>query len=350
MALKIMVMAGGHGERFWPQSRKNKPKQFAKILSTQSMLEDTVDRFSKAWGKEAIYISSTESYRDFLRRLYPDWNDRQFILEPMGRDTAACIGLCALSTDAGDDDVFFFVPADHFIGDPALFLEEVKRGYELIKNRQGLLLLGVLPTRPATDYGYIELGQEEERDFFKVASFKEKPNSKRAEEYLRSGRFLWNAGMFMFRKDFIVGAFEAFAPQHKAKIETYLKHKNTDKHLAAEGFGQIEKISFDFALVEKIQRIYCLKTSFPWDDVGSWNALPRVLDPDRENLIRGDCHVYNCQSVTSINRGTIPLIASGLKNINIVLEKDVIYITSKREATGIKSILKDLSSKKPDLL
>ena len=351
MALKVIIMAGGRGERFWPRSRKNFPKQFSKILSGQTMLEETVARFDEIVPRESIYISSGESYRELLTKLFPDWNEEQFILEPAGRDTAACIGLCTAKMETNNEDVLLFVPADHYIGDQKQFAREIKKAYEIINGKEGLLLLGVTPNHPSMNYGYIEIGKEIGNGAHKVVSFQEKPDHETAKSYITSGKYCWNTGMFMFGCKFMLKAFALYAPRHLNKIKEYMHEINTHAEKAKEIFSTIEKISFDYAVVEKIREVSCLKISFPWDDVGSWNALPRVLETDgSDNLFKGRVYAFDCKNTTCMNASNLPIVINSVHDLNIIQEKDLLYITSKQDESKIKKIIKDLTKNHSDLL
>ena len=350
MSIKCIIMAGGRGERFWPKSTKNLPKQFAKIISSNSMLEETYNRFKGYLPEEDIYISSGEIYEDLIKKTLPQVKRKNLILEPMGRDTAACIALASLSIEARDDDILFFVPADHYIGDVNRYKENIEQVKNYLSENEGLVLFGVKPTEVSENYGYIEV--EEGNDFKKVISFREKPTRQKAKVYLKRGNFYWNSGMFFFKKQFITQAFEQHAPHHFKKVKKYLELYLISQQKAKQVFEQIEKISFDFAVVEKLKEIHCFEGKFDWDDVGSWNALSRIKSLDEnQNLIQGDVEVFNTQKTTCINdEGGMTFVLNGVNNVHIIKKGRVVYICDRRKENDIKGILRALTNKKSKLL
>ncbi len=343
-------MAGGQGKRFWPKSKKNIPKQFSSIISSSPMIKETYNRFKGYFPEENIYISSGEMYKDLIKETLPNVKESNLILEPMARDTAACIALVSMSMEASDDDILFFVPADHYIGDLQKYRRDIERVGKYLSENEGMVLFGIKPTEVSENYGYIEVGKDSE--FKAVLSFREKPTREKAEIYLKAGNFYWNSGMFFFKKKFIIQAFKQHAPQHFEKVSEYLKFYCTDKQKAKNIFEQIEKISFDFAVVEKLANIHCFEGKFGWDDVGSWNALSRINPLDKkQNLIRGDVEIFNTKKTTCINdEKGLSFVLNGVEDLHIIRDGQVVYICDRTKENDIKGILQKLADKRKELL
>jgi mannose-1-phosphate guanylyltransferase len=350
MKIRTVIMAGGRGERFWPRSRRARPKQFAAILSERTMLEDTVRRFDGELSREDIFISTGLAYAPTVRALdiVPAEN---IILEPSARDTAAAICLSVSSVQGDEDDVFFFTPADHFIADPHQYVVNLQAATELASKEEAIVLIGIKPTEPATGYGYIKIG-EDHGGYHTVSAFREKPNAETAETYLESGDYLWNAGMFAFSRRTITQLFKDFAPEHSDKVAKYLSLKSSDASGAAKVFDSIPKISFDFAIMEKAPRVDCIKASFDWDDVGSWNALSRVLTTDKDdNLLTGSVISHHAHHVVCDNgdpKKTVVL--NGVSGLHVILDGDVVYISTREHEAEVKQVLKEIEARKPELL
>lgn len=343
-------MAGGRGERFWPKSRKNLPKQFSKIISNRTMIEETYERFKDYLAPEDIYINSGEIYRDLIKKVLPEVKDENLILEPIGRDTAACIALSAMEISADENDILFFVPADHYIGNIKEYQNDIEKVKKYLEHNDGMILFGIKPTEPSENYGYIQVAGKENLSC--VVSFKEKPDRDTAKAYLESGDFYWNSGMFFFKKKFIINAFKQHSPEHFNKVSEYLKKKDIDKKKSDALFATIKKISFDFAVVEKISEIHCQIASFAWDDVGSWNSLSRINRVDASNnLIRGDVEVFNTNDTTCINdKSDLLFVLNGINHLHIIRDNEVIYICDKKKENDVKGILKQIAKKRSSIL
>lgn len=350
-SLKVIVMAGGKGERFWPRSRRARPKQFAKIVSSETMVGETLARFDGFVPRENLFISTGAVYEPLVRECLPDFPAKNILIEPMGRDTAAAVCLSALASGASDEDILFFIPADHFIGDVKAYRENILTACEVLKREKAMVLLGIPPDSPSENYGYIQTNPGKD-GIFSVAGFREKPDRKTAETYLASGNYFWNAGMFFFTGRMIKDLFRDLAPDHLKKIEEYLRLVKTDKKKAEEIFASIEKISFDYAIVEKTKNLFCVKASFPWDDVGSWNAVARLKDNDAAgNVFSGSVASHGTQNVTVYaDRKDLTFVLNGVENLNIIADGNVVYITHKDKENDIKILLKNLEKEKPELL
>ena len=347
-------MAGGKGERFWPKSRINNPKQFAQIISGKSMIEETVERFVNhdIADKKDIYISSGRQYKKRIMELFPNFPESNLILEPIGRDTAPCI--CLAVNQFKDDEQLLFVPADHFIDKTEEYVKNIKTLQEELNKKDGLMLMGIPPTEPSTAYGYIEMIAEAElkTEIRKVKAFKEKPKLNTAKHYLKTGHYLWNSGMFIFRSGFMKQAFRQHAPKLQKQITNYLRQDFYDEAGAKKVFSQIEKISFDYAIVEKLNMVYVLPAAYSWDDVGAWSSVARINGKDQNgNCLSGRSRVWDSKEVMVKNENDKQIVVlNGVSNLEIIVEKDVIYITKKEREAKIKNILKELGENNPEIL
>ena len=352
MRIKAIIMAGGSGQRFWPRSQETCPKQFIQLMGQKTMLQETVDRLKRLISMDDIYISTRSSFQskvmDLIKELSPD----NLILEPTPKDTAAAMCLSALEVDAEGEDVLFFLPSDHYIRDDGAFDKAVSWASEVAREKRSVVLLGVKPTYPSSSYGYLELQQNESRvglslGLSRVKRFIEKPDLQAAKQYVASGHYLWNAGMFFMRQDTIQDLFRLHAPSHLEKVQQYLQYKKKDLEQALLFFDKVKKISFDYAILERENQIYCVHAGFFWDDLGSWNALARIRKTDDNgNLFSRNVKGFDCKNVLcETSDKELQVVLNGVENLNIIQEKDVLYIAHKDKEAAIKGILKVINHK-----
>ncbi|HMA99399.1 MAG TPA: mannose-1-phosphate guanylyltransferase [Spirochaetota bacterium] len=351
MQLKVVVMAGGRGQRFWPRSRIKQPKQFAPVVSEKSMLEETVARLEGFIPADDIYIATGRDYKTTVQKLLPDIRENNIICEPMARDTAACIYLAVARSGTGDNDIYFFIPADHYINGVDRYIENIKSAAALAAAEKAIIVFGIKPHYPAVNYGYIKTGSSYKKAC-RVDRFYEKPGRKQAEIFLQEDSFLWNSGMFCFSRSTIYDLYRRYAPQHMELINNYLRLEVSDYSRACEEFAAVPSISFDYAVMEKADSVYCIKADFIWDDVGSWQALKRLAGKgERENILPENSYIYGSQNI--ICRSDDPekfFVFNSVQDLNVVLDKNVIYITSSAGEKNIKTILKELGRSNPELL
>ena len=347
--IKIIIMAGGNGERLWPKSRKSLPKQFSNIISNKSMLLETFERLLPIVKKDNIFISLKKEHLTLAKKILPDLEDNQFILEPYPKDTACAILFAALNINGrnkNSNDIYFFLPADHYIQDIEKYKNDVYQACKIAKEQATMTLIAIKPHYPATDFGYMEI--EKTSNLLKIVSFKEKPNEKIALEYLQQGNYFWNAGMFALPHKILIKFYEKYAQNHFKLLNNYFQYlKENDLEKAMENYHQIEKISFDYAIVEKVDSLYAIKASFTWDDVGSWSALKRIRKVDEQlNVVKNkeNAYLYNCKNVICENNNkNTKIIINSLRDVTIVCEGEFIYLSSQKEEGNIKKILKELS-------
>ena len=285
--LHAVIMAGGSGTRFWPESRKARPKQLLKLASERTMIQETADRVVPLISRDRIWVVTNAALADETARQLSEVPRENILVEPCGRNTAPCLGLAAIQLLACDPDaVMLVLPADHVIRPPEVFRSAVESAVELVeKSPETFVLFGVPPTYPATGFGYIERGTPVDgtkTQAFSVNTFREKPDRATAADYIASNRFYWNCGIFVWRADRLLAALERFEPDMHTRLKALQSALGTpgwNNALAAE-FPQMRSVSIDYAVLERSDNVCVLEAPFAWDDVGSWPALPRHLGTD----------------------------------------------------------------------
>lgn len=343
-------MAGGSGERFWPLSTKERPKQLLRLIdSERSLIKMTVDRMLPMVDAERIFIATNEVQATAVREELGMIPQRNIILEPAFRDTAAAIGYGCLYTEALlPGSTMVVLASDHLIKDEEAFRSAIKTAIEVAEASESIVTLGIKPNKPETGYGYLETEESRIGIPAKVLRFCEKPALEKAKEYLESGRFLWNSGMFIFRVETMFQAFEKLMPDHWAvlnEIQSLKKDAEYQPKLK-ELFGRFVKISIDFGIMEKFANTYVVPVDFGWNDIGSYPALAEVFPSDENNNIVRNVRIKEFNSSGNIIIGsamngksekTIALL--GVHDMVIVETTDTILVCSKEEAQNIKKIL-----------
>ncbi|MBN2379827.1 mannose-1-phosphate guanylyltransferase [candidate division WOR-3 bacterium] len=330
-----ILLVGGKGERFWPLSTPERPKQFLRIFSDKTMVAETVDRISSLIPPERIHFVLPPHLVDILKEEILGTTERNLIIEPEARNTAPAIALAARALNAEPDSVMTVLPADHLISPRETFLSDLKAAASLAQDGY-LVTFGVPPDRPETGYGYIEIDRNKPlRDRgFKVTRFREKPDRRTAGRYLKSGNYLWNSGMFVWRVDVIT---EAFRMHHTEIYKSLLAPGTTDP--TKESYARLEGISIDYAIMEKAGNTAVLPARFRWDDVGSWTALERHLEPSLDkNVNIGKLITRDSEGCIAIAEdGEIALF--GVRDLVVVKTKDKVLVCVKDRAAEIKKLL-----------
>jgi len=336
-----VVMAGGRGQRFWPLSTETRPKQFLDLeRSGRSLLQTTIDRVTPLVGDlEHLLIATAAGYAELVREQVPELPPENLLIEPVGRDSAPAIALAALEIRRRFGDVIMGVfSSDHRVADPERFRVSMRAAMALSAERRGLVTVGVPPTRAATGYGYLERG-EPVQGGFRVARFVEKPNRNRAEAYLASGRYLWNAGIFVWSVDTILSELDRSAPELMGPLREAFAHG-----VVAERFASLPKVSIDYAVMEKAAAVYGVEGDFGWDDIGDWLALERLLPRDegevRVVLGRHAGHDANGNIVYTEGDDDV-LVAFGVEGLVIVKRGDTVLVFPKERVAEIKTLLED---------
>lgn len=356
--LHLVIMAGGSGTRFWPESRRARPKQFLKLAGERTLLQQAADRCRPLFSAEQMHVVTNAAHADETRRQLPELLPEHVLLEPCGRNTAPCIGLAALHVQRIDPDASLLVtPADHLIRPDFEFRETVERAVGLIqRHEQASVLMGIPPTRPATGYGYIERGEPIEGEgAFRVKAFREKPDAELAREYVASRRYDWNAGIFLWKAARILSLLQQFQPEIHARLVRLGEALGTPRWseaLAAE-FPGMPPISIDHGVLEPLtagqgsrNEVLVVPASFEWDDVGSWQALPAVLGEDaRQNTMAGlHCEVDTNHCV--IRSTPEHLVATvGVENLIVVHTPDATLIAPRDDENALRKLVAALEER-----
>lgn len=343
--MKLVVLAGGGGTRLFPISRNSFPKQFLKLATEKSLLIETIKRFEKEIAPEDIIIVTNKEYKHHVLTELKAWDLERahVILEPIARNTAPAIALavqyCREVLKADDTECVLVTPADHVIKPVEAVISAATKAEEL-SSGEYFITFGIVPDKPETGYGYIKASKDTiSTTAFTVERFVEKPNKEKAEEYLASGEYYWNSGMFAFS----VGAFMKELEAHCPDICQLVQE---GYHNTIKCFEQMPNISIDYAMAERSQKVAVIPLELKWSDVGSWDALYDILEKDDEgNALKGDCVAIDCNN--SLLVGSDRLVAAvGLEDTIVVETNDVIVVAKKGESQKIKDLVEQLKNQK----
>ena len=340
-------MAGGRGERFWPKSRKNLPKQFLSLTNDgKTMIQLTVERILPLVDISDIYISTNEQYRHLVQEQLPNIPNENILCEPVGRNTAPCIGLGAVHIAHKYDDAMMIVlPSDHLIKYSSMFVSTIRDACKVAEENSNLVTLGITPDYPETGYGYVKFNPDNcVGHAFSVDKFVEKPSYEIAKQYLDSEEYLWNSGMFIWKTSSILEKFKQYTPEifdGLMKIKASIGTEQGESVLLDE-FSKFPSISIDYGIMEKSSNIYIIPGTFGWDDVGSWVAVERIQGKNEQgNVVDGN--VITIDSKNCIIQGNKKLIATvGIKDLVIVDTEDAMLICEKDSTDQIKAVLENL--------
>lgn len=342
-------MAGGVGTRFWPVSRVNKPKQFLDILGLgESLLQMTYKRFAALMPKENIYIVTNESYRALIKDQLPDIHNNQILGEPMAKNTAPCIAYACYKIASKDpDSVVVVAPSDHLIMDVHSFNTQVNLAMKFAESNDALVTLGIKPSRPDTGYGYIQFQEKEiEKGIHPVKTFLEKPNLELANQFVESGDFLWNAGIFIWSVNAIISAFDQHLPDMAELFSTESSSFYTKKEapLIERIYPACQNISIDYGIIEKSENVFVLPSEFGWSDLGTWKSLYDVADKnDDQNVV-----IANTVELTDSKGNLIVapkgklVVLEGVEDLFILDTEDALLICNKDKEQEVKRIVGDV--------
>ena len=352
--LHAIIMAGGSGTRFWPASRQATPKQLLSLVGEESMIRQTADRFGELAPPERRMVVTNRRLVDAVREQLPDLPAESIVGEPCKRDTAPCIGLAALLVTrvANDPDATMLVcPADHVIPDTAAFQKAVAQAEQLVDASQGrIVTFGIKPTYPAEIFGYIQRSDRLEGDLgdapaFAVARFREKPDAATAAEYVNTGDFYWNSGIFVWRAATILDALRERQPKMLTQLEKIVEdwQSPTSEATFDREFAAIEGISIDYAVMEHATDVAVIEAPFEWDDLGGWQSLQRRLGEDEHgNTIVGR-HVGLDTSGSIVRTNDEHLVVTlGLKDCIVVHTQNATLVASKHDEESIRKVVKQL--------
>ncbi len=345
-------MAGGIGSRFWPASTSEKPKQFLDMLGTgETLLQHTVNRFNGICSKEHILIVTSENYVDLVKQQIPGVLEDNILAEPCARNTAPCIAYATYKIRTQNLNANIIVsPADHLILDITLFQREVLAGLQFTSDRNAILTLGIQPHRPETGYGYIQTS-DKNAVIAQVRAFKEKPKLEIAQEYLANGGYYWNAGIFIYKVQTMIEAFEKYNPSLASTFAAIEEKLGTEaeKEIIQEVFPTCESISIDYSVMEKADNLFVQKATFSWSDLGTWTSLwekRNKLDNDKNTSSALVSKFYE-SSNTIVQTETInKVVVQGLHDYIVVEANGVLMICSKQEEQRIKEFVADVEGKR----
>lgn len=345
-----IIMAGGVGSRFWPFSRKDKPKQFLDFFGTgRSLLQMTFDRFSAIVPTDNILIVSNGAYKETILEQLPQIKPDQVLLEPLRRNTAPCIAYAVHRIRSMTDKANIVVaPSDHLIMKEYKFLETIKQGLEFVQNNDNLLTLGIRPSRPETGYGYIQVG-EGGSELRKVKTFTEKPNAELAQIFYETGEFYWNSGIFLWNLQTIENAFNVYLPEVATRFNAGTDIYGTDKEqkFIDELYPSCPNISIDYGVMEKADDVYVLCSEFGWSDLGTWGSLYDLTGKDENKNVTLKCEAMYYESknnIVTLPKGKLAIIQD-LEGYIVAESDDVLLICKKNEEQRIRQFVTDTGVK-----
>jgi len=344
----VLILAGGVGSRFWPKSRDNYPKQFIDILGIgKSLLQLTYERFSKICKPENIYILSNGQYEELVKQQLPLLPKENILAEPSRNNTAPCIAYASFKIANLEPEANIVVaPSDHLILKEDIFLQKVETALDNVEKDDRLLTLGISPSRPDTGYGYIKYDREVPGQISRVHRFLEKPNLEKAKEFIASGDYLWNAGIFIWNVKSILKAFQKYAPELYEIFSEGNGHYNTstEKEFLLKNYSLSPNISIDYAIMEKANNVYTIPGDFGWSDLGTWASLHDVMKKDEYNNVFSGHKISLSETEDCIVQipGDKIAVIKGLNGYIIVDDGKVLLIYPKSLEQEIKDVSKNV--------
>ncbi|MFA7132653.1 MAG: mannose-1-phosphate guanylyltransferase [Bacteroidales bacterium] len=349
-------MAGGIGTRFWPLSKTSKPKQFIDVLGNgETLIQTTFRRFERVCPRENIYIVTNGIYRDLVNEQIPNLDPNQIIAEPTRRNTAPCIAYANFKIAKLNPDANIIVsPSDHYIINEDRFIETIQQGLRASQENDVLVTLGIKPTSPNTGYGYIQFIQSEyldsHKEINKVKLFTEKPNYDMALQFISSGDFLWNSGMFIWSLKTIDKSMRELLPEVYNIFEKGKEYLNTPKEneFIKVAYSACPSISIDYGIMEKASNVYVYPSDFGWSDVGTWGSIHEVRHKDTKNnsVVGKNIMLYDTNDCVINNSSTKLVVLQGLKDYIVVNTEDVLMICEKNQEQRIKQFVTDVEVEK----
>ncbi|OLD68225.1 MAG: mannose-1-phosphate guanylyltransferase [Ignavibacteria bacterium 13_1_40CM_2_61_4] len=350
-----VIMAGGVGSRFWPRSREKSPKQLLEIIGKGTMIQNTVKRISSFIDEKNTLIVTNKIQKSLVAKQLPHIPHENIITEPLARNTAPCIALAALFIQRLDPEaVMVVLPADHVMQDEEEFRRILNLAIWVAYESGKLITVGIQPTRAETGYGYIQVIDEDDRKnpyfsrgVFRVKTFAEKPNQSTAQEFIKSGDFLWNSGMFIWRVDSILKEIQTLLP------EMYAQLKNVDRviggdnyeHVLETAYRTIRPISIDYGVMEKTREVYVIKGNFGWSDVGSWDEVFRLSGTDEHgNSVTGKALLQDTNN-TLVHAGDKFVATIGVEDLIVIAADNAVLICKRGESQDVKEIVDYLRRK-----
>jgi mannose-1-phosphate guanylyltransferase len=353
--MHAVIMAGGKGARFWPRSREKKPKHLLDIISKKTIIQETVERIKPLIPPENVLVVTGKKHAGALIKQLPEIPLQNIIIEPEGKNTAACIGLAALHIrKMVSDDIMVVLPSDHAIADSQRFIDIIKAAEKTAFEENGLVTIGIKPSSVQTGFGYIELLNSFKKinteEVFRVKSIREKPDFQKAKEFVENGNFYWNSGMFIWKASVILKEISRWLPdlyRGLMKIDKVLGSRE-ETITVPRVYKKLASISIDYGIMEKADNIFMLQGDFGWNDVGSWDALWEISPKD----INGNAALNDSRTIYEDAEGSLvysprKLTALiGIKDLIIVETKDALLICKKGRSQDVKKIVEKLDADK----
>ena len=351
--LYALLLAGGKGKRFWPLSREENPKQLIQLFSSQTLIEETYERIRPLIPQERVLLATSQALMMRFKGLFSGLDARNFIVEPLPRNTAPCIAVAARKAVARDPEAILAVlPSDHHVSDPETFREVLMAAVRHAE-RDKIVTLGITPTHPETGYGYIRFGDFEPEPASvecryrarKIKAFEEKPNLETAFSYLKAGRYLWNSGTFIFKASVILNAFKEFLPDIFEQSEALLKleaQATANSDAIYDSWERMNPISIDYGVMEKVTHdVVVIPASFGWSDVGSWRALTAFPNDNQENFEKGRVVTVDCSD--NVLYSTYGLLGTiGLKGMVVVVTNGAVLVCPQDRTQDVKELVDEI--------
>lgn len=350
--LHAVIMAGGVGTRFWPQSTESHPKQFLNIFGDRTMLQSTVDRIKKLVPPERVWVITNERYVDLVKEQLPNVPVNNIVGEPVGKNTAPCVAAAAALIQKQDPEgTMVVLPADHQISQPDKFLSILEAAEAKAADRESLVTIGIKPDRPETGYGYIEFNTDQSEkinshEIKKVVQFREKPDLETAQKFISSGNFLWNSGMFIWQASTIIEQFKQHLPDIYEGIVQLAPSVGTESQKEAidEFYYSCTSISIDYGIMEQADTVFVVPGAFGWNDVGSWRAVYDLRSKDKNGNVAQTNSVTTADArnnlIQSQSGKMIALV--GVENLAVVETDNAILVCDLDNSQGVKKVVNKL--------
>ncbi len=354
MELFAVIMAGGVGSRFWPRSKEKKPKQLIRIFGENTMIQDTVKRLEGLIANDHIYIVTNKTQKMRVKEQLPQIPEENIIDEPFGKNTAVCIGLASIIIkNKNPDAVTITLPSDHLIKDEEQFRKCLYTAAEFAYKSKGLVTIGITPNRPETGYGYIQFDEKGiDNNIYKVLTFAEKPNLATAKQFIESGDFLWNSGIFIWHVETILEEIRKHLPDLSEgldKIEECIGTNDFEKQVVLV-YGQLKSISIDYGVMEKSDNVYLTKADFYWNDVGNWEAVYEISEKNEDgNSIIGDVYTEKTFSSYIFSPRKFTAVI-GVENLVIINTSQALLVCNRNNAQDVREVVDYLKMNKKNEL
>lgn len=343
-----LILAGGNGTRLWPVSRSTRPKQFLDLLGTgRTLLQETYDRVAQFMPRERIFVSTNVEYLPLVYEQLPQVDDTHILEEPLRRGTLAAVAWGTVVIAKIDPKANVFVtPADQLILKEDVYRNDISVAFDFIRTHQGLLVVGVQPSRAESGYGYIQMDDKRgnECDIYPVKSFTEKPNPEFAEMFLREGDFLWNTGLIFFQVDVMLRTLYDFVPEYQVEIPRMMAEaESADPRLVPEFFSSLPNLNIDVSIMERSENVYVKKGHFTWADIGTWACMFADLDKDGEGnvMLNSKAYLYGCKNnLIRLPQGRTAVI-KGLEDFVVVEEGEILMICPRTDVAAMRRMHTD---------